>query len=131
MYINQNKFALAASLAPVPAYALYLSPTFVDDEANVAAEIDKMVAVADIKTFDNFIIDAPMVIDVNHYPSAVVWCVAFSEFITAAGFQQATLPFKAILAPSLMVFVQADCRQMKGFCMDRACASRCDCKAAR
>ena len=87
VYVTRDKIALEGSLAPGPAYVLYLSPEFVDDEASFTRHKDKMVAVADIKTFDNFLVDVPAGIDVTQYSSVVVWCDAFSEFITAARFR--------------------------------------------
>lgn len=86
VFITRDKIALDGSLAPGPAYVLYLSPEFVEDEASFAKHKDRMIAVADIKTFENFLVDVPHGIDVTQYSSVVVWCEAFSEFITAARF---------------------------------------------
>ena len=87
VYVSRDKIALEGGLAPGPAYVLYLSPVFVDDEVSFTQHKDQMVAVADIKTFDNFLLDVPAWIDVTQYSSVVVWCEAFSEFITAAKFR--------------------------------------------
>ena len=87
VYVSSTHIALEGAVAPGPAYILYLSPEFVDDEASFIANRDKMVAVADIKTFDNFLVDVPPGIDVAKYSSVIVWCEAFSEFITAARYR--------------------------------------------
>jgi hypothetical protein len=42
------------------------------------------VQVAPIKAFRNFAVDVPDDIDVSAYKAVLIWCEAFSQFITAA-----------------------------------------------
>lgn len=41
----------------------------------------------DVKTFENFIVEVPASVDVAKYNTVVVWCEAFSQFITAAKYR--------------------------------------------
>ena len=87
VYVGSDKIALVGSIAPGPAYRLYLSPEFVADEASFEAHRSKMLAVGDIKTFDNFVVDVPAGVELARFSTVVVWCEAFSEFITAARYR--------------------------------------------
>jgi len=46
-----------------------------------------MVRVGDIQTFDSFIVAQPAHIDPGKYRAVIVWCEAFSQFITAAQYR--------------------------------------------
>ena len=74
-------------LAPGPDYKLYLVPEFVEDEASFLSVKGNSLRVADVKTFDGFIVDLPAGTDVNAYTTVLVWCEAFGEFITAAKYR--------------------------------------------
>ena len=74
-------------LAPGPDYKLYLTADFVDTKEKFLAIKDTAQRVGDVKTFDGFILDVPPGIDVNAYTTAVVWCEAFSMFISAAKYR--------------------------------------------
>ena len=41
----------------------------------------------DIKTFENFIVPLPAGTPLERYNTVVVWCEAFSQFITAAKYR--------------------------------------------
>lgn len=71
-------------LAPGPDYKLYLSPEFVETEADFNRLKTTMVRIGDIKTFDNFVVPVPSTIDITQYSTVVVWCETFGQFITAA-----------------------------------------------
>jgi len=71
-------------IAPGPDYKLYLSPAFVEDESQFLAVRDQMVRVGDVRTFRNFVVEVPESIDPSGYTTAIVWCEAFGEFISAA-----------------------------------------------
>lgn len=43
--------------------------------------------IGEIKTFNGFIVDVPAGVDVNAYTTVVVWCEAFSQFISAAKYR--------------------------------------------
>lgn len=74
-------------LAPGPDYKLYLTTEFVDTREAFLAIKDKAARVGDVKSFDGFILDVPPGIDVTAYTTAVVWCEAFSQFISAAKYR--------------------------------------------
>jgi histidinol-phosphate/aromatic aminotransferase/cobyric acid decarboxylase-like protein len=85
--IGRSSISLMGRLAPGPDYKLYLSPTFVEDEAQFNAAKAQMVRVGDVRTFENFIVDLPDTVDPEDYDTVVVWCEAFGEFITAARYR--------------------------------------------
>ncbi|MEM9605559.1 MAG: DM13 domain-containing protein [Pseudomonadota bacterium] len=85
--ISETSIALEGSVSPGPDYKLYLSPAFVETEAAFEALKPEMVQVADIKTFDNFLVGVPEGIDPAAYNTVVVWCESFGEFISAAQYQ--------------------------------------------
>lgn len=47
----------------------------------------KALQIGDIKTFGGFIVEVPEGVNVDDYDSILVWCEAFSEFITAASYR--------------------------------------------
>jgi hypothetical protein len=55
--IGSRSITLMGKLAPGPDYKLYLSPEFVETEADFNRLKTTMVRVGDVKTFDNFIVD--------------------------------------------------------------------------
>lgn len=75
------------ALSPGPDYKLYLSPSFVEDEEAFLAIKDQALQVGDVKTFDGFLVTLPADADINNYDTVLVWCEAFSEFITAAKYR--------------------------------------------
>jgi hypothetical protein len=85
--IGSSSIGLRGRLAPGPDYKLYLSPEFVETEADFMRLKSRMVRVADIKTFDNFLVAVPPGVDVARFNTVVVWCETFSQFITAAKYQ--------------------------------------------
>jgi hypothetical protein len=82
-----DKIAHEGRLAPGPDYKLYLAPTFVDTKEGFLALKDKSQRIGDVKTFDGFIVDVPAGVDVGAYTTVVVWCEAFSQFISAAKYK--------------------------------------------
>jgi hypothetical protein len=85
--VGRHSIALTGKLAPGPDYKLYLSPEFVETEADFARLKERMVRVGDVKTFTNFIVQVPESVDVSRYNTAIVWCESFSQFITAAKYR--------------------------------------------
>jgi hypothetical protein len=85
--VGPRTISLAGKLAPGPDYKLYLSPSFVETEAEFMRLKASMVRVGDVKTFENFIVEVPPAIDVTRYDTVVVWCESFSQFITAARYR--------------------------------------------
>ena len=85
--VSRNSVALAGELAPGPDYKLYLSPEFVETEADFMRLKPRMVRVGDVKTFENFVVRVPESIDIAGFDTVVVWCEAFGQFITAAKYR--------------------------------------------
>jgi hypothetical protein len=85
--IGREAIALQGMLAPGPDYKLYLSPEFVETEADFLRLKDRMVRVGDVRTFDNFVVALPEAVDPSAYNSVVVWCESFDQFITAAKYR--------------------------------------------
>ena len=87
VFIGADTIAPQGELSPGPDYKLYLSPEFVETEADFKRLKTQMIRVADVKTFKNFVIPLPAAIDPSQYKAIVVWCESFNEFITAAPYQ--------------------------------------------
>lgn len=85
--VATNAIALTGKLAPGPDYKLYLSPEFVETEADFKRLKSRMVRVGDVKTFENFVVPVPPGIDPANYAAVIIWCETFSEFITAAPYK--------------------------------------------
>jgi len=85
--VSATSIALAGELAPGPDYKLYLSPQFVETEADFARLKAGMVRVGDVKTFKNFVVPVPPGVDVGRYTTVIVWCESFGQFITAATYR--------------------------------------------
>jgi hypothetical protein len=85
--VSQDAISLQGALAPGPDYKLYLSPEFVETEAAFLRLKGKMVRVGDVKTFENFVVPVPGSVDPASFNSVIVWCEAFSQFITAAKYR--------------------------------------------
>jgi hypothetical protein len=78
---------LTGKIAPGPAYKLYLVSGFVDTHDAFVAVKARSLQVGDIKTFENFIVPLPPGVKLQDYDTVVVWCEAFSQFITAAKYR--------------------------------------------
>jgi len=85
--VGRERIALVGKLAPGPDYKLYLSPEFVETEADFARLKPRMVRVGDVRTFENFVIEVPPAVDISAYSTVIVWCETFSQFITAARYR--------------------------------------------
>ncbi|TNI64966.1 hypothetical protein CF133_22955, partial [Aeromonas salmonicida] len=86
--VGPDAITLMGRLAPGPDYQLYLSPTFVESEADFARLKGQMVRVGPVKTFDNFIVPLPPEVDPARYTSVIIWCESFGQFITAARYRE-------------------------------------------
>lgn len=87
IHVFADKIVHDGKLAPGPDYKLYLVNEFADDEETFLKLKDSAVRVGDVKTFNGFILDLPENVDVNQYTTALVWCEAFGEFITAVKYR--------------------------------------------
>jgi hypothetical protein len=85
--VGPDFISLQGRLAPGPDYKLYLSPEFVETEADFARLKSKMVRAGDVKTFENFLVPLPAAVDPAQYTTVIVWCESFSQFITSAKYR--------------------------------------------
>ena len=82
-----DSIAHEGRLAPGPDYKLYLAPEFVDTKDGFLAVKDTSRRIGDVRTFNGFIVDLPAGVDLGAYTTVVVWCEAFSQFISAAKYR--------------------------------------------
>ena len=85
--VGNKNIVLAGKLAPGPDYKLYLSPEFVETEADFMRLKARMVRVGNVLTFENFIVPVPETIDISSFNTAIVWCESFGQFISAAKYR--------------------------------------------
>lgn len=85
--VGARSIGFVGRLAPGPDYKLYLSPEFVETEADFQRLKPRMVRVGDVRTFDNFVVPVPESIDPAKYDTVIVWCESFSQFITPARYR--------------------------------------------
>jgi hypothetical protein len=85
--VSPDTIAHQGRLAPGPDYKLYLAPEFVDTKEGFLKIKGQSKRIGDVKTFDGFLLDVPPGVDVTAYTTAVIWCEAFSQFISAAEYR--------------------------------------------
>lgn len=85
--IGAEAIVFEGELAPGPDYKLYLSPEFVETEADFQRLKARMVRVGDVRTFRNFVVPLPASVDPSAYSTVIVWCETFNQFITAARYR--------------------------------------------
>jgi hypothetical protein len=85
--LTRTAVSFQGRIAPGPAYKLYLVPAFVETDEAFRQLKARSLPVGDIKTFDAFILQLPPGTRLEDYDSVVVWCEAFSRFITAAKYR--------------------------------------------
>ena len=83
IWLSVTHIALRGRLAPGPDYRLYLSPRAVTDAASFHAHREQMTLVGDVRGFDGFVLPLPPGTNPADFQSAVVWCEAFGQFISA------------------------------------------------
>ncbi|MFK7943859.1 MAG: DM13 domain-containing protein, partial [Paracoccaceae bacterium] len=85
--ITDTQIIHEGELAPGPDYQLYLVADFVEHEDEFLPIKESALRIGSIKTFEGFLLDIPEGVDINDYTTVLVWCEAFSEFITSAKFR--------------------------------------------
>ena len=85
--VGPTTVALMGKIAPGPAYKLYLVPEFVETEADFKRVKPQSLVIADVKTFENFIVPIPPGTDLARYNTVLIWCESFSQFITAGKYR--------------------------------------------
>ena len=74
------------SVPPGFDYRLYFAPIFVETEESFLAIKSQLVEVGSNKAFTNFTLQLPDGVNVDGFPAVVIWCEAFSQFVTAVEF---------------------------------------------
>ena len=82
--VGNNAVWLDGSLSPGPDNRVYFAPIFVETEESLLAITPQSVEVGSVKAFTNFTLQLPDGVNVDEFPAVVIWCEAFSQFITAA-----------------------------------------------
>lgn len=72
--ISPDVISFQGELAPGPDYKLYLSPRFVETEADFNRLKPSMVKVGEVKTFSSFMVPLEKGIDTTQYNTVIVWC---------------------------------------------------------
>ena len=85
--ISDDRIWLEGQVSPGPDYRLYLTPEFVETEADFLRIKAQSAQVGSVKAFENFSLPVPSSIDPSAYPALIIWCEAFGQFITAARLQ--------------------------------------------
>jgi hypothetical protein len=69
--VSRSAVLLQGRIAPGPDYKLYLSPEFVQTEADFLRLKAKMLRVGDVKTFENFVVSMPASADPTAYNTVI------------------------------------------------------------
>lgn len=85
--VTPERIAHEGRLAPGPDYKLYLASSFVETKEEFLKIKAQSRRIADVKTFEGFLVDVPPGVDVKAYTTVVIWCEAFSMFISAAKYR--------------------------------------------
>ena len=87
VFVGDKSVALLGKLAPGPDYHLYLSPGFVETEADFLRLKSGMAHIGEVRTFENFIVPVPAAIDAGKFNTVIVWSETFGQFITSARYR--------------------------------------------
>ena len=85
--ITPTQIVHEGRLAPGPAYKLYLVNEFVEHEDEFLPVRSAAQLIGDVDSFEGFLLDLPDGVDVSEYTTVLIWCEAFSQFITAARYR--------------------------------------------
>jgi hypothetical protein len=85
--VGATSVSLRGTLAPGPDYKVYLSPEYVETEAQFQAVKSSAARLGDVRTFTDFVVGVPPDVDVDRYNTVVIWCETFGQFISAARYR--------------------------------------------
>lgn len=85
--LMRDKIVHQGRLSPGPDYKLYLATEFVDTKDGFLKIKGQAARIGDVKTFDGFLVDVPTGVDIASYTTVVIWCEAFSQFISSARYR--------------------------------------------
>lgn len=85
--VAPDAISFIGDMAPGPDYRVYLSPQFVETEAAFNTLKPQMVDIGSVKNFKSFVVYVPPSVDIEQYNTVIIWCEAFSQFITSAKYR--------------------------------------------
>lgn len=85
--VSHSRIAFDGRMAPGPDYKVYLSREYVDTRGDFLRIKQDATLIGDVKTFNRFLLEVPDHVDIDDYTTVVVWCEAFSQFISAAQYR--------------------------------------------
>lgn len=86
--VGENVIAFEGKIAPGPDYKVYLTSEYVANKAQFLKLKNRAVRVGEVTTFERFIVDmSQQPVDLSRYNTVVIWCEAYSQFISAAQFR--------------------------------------------
>jgi hypothetical protein len=85
--LSRSEIVHEGQLAPGPDYKLYLVREFVEHEDEFLPIKGEAQLIGDVKTFNGFLLDVPAGVDIEQFTTMLIWCEAFSEFITSAKYR--------------------------------------------
>ena len=88
LFLSADKVSLDGEVSPGPDYRLYLTPQYVETEADFLAIKSNSQEIARITGFKNFSYALEDTVDFSKYDSVIIWCERFSQFITSGRLEQ-------------------------------------------
>ena len=85
--LYSDTIVFEGELAPGPDYRLYLTPKFVETEADFLALKDQSVEMGAVRNFDGFVLNNAFAVNDPRYTTAVVWCETFGQFISSGQYR--------------------------------------------
>lgn len=82
--VGADQVVFDGDMSPGPDYRLYFTPKYVETEADFLAIKDASALVGMVKSYQSFALDISDDINAEEYDSVIIWCEAFSQFITSA-----------------------------------------------
>jgi len=84
IHVSAERIWLDGQIAPGPDYRLYLTKGQIMTKNEFLPVKQDALQIAPIKAYKNFSVTVPDGLDLSGYDSVLIWCEAFSAFITSA-----------------------------------------------
>ena len=85
--LYSDTIVFEGELAPGPDYRLYLTPKFVETEADFLALKDQSVEMGAVRSFEGFVLNNAFAVNDPRYTTAGVWCETFGQFISSGQYR--------------------------------------------
>ena len=85
--VYESAISFGGELVPGRGYRLYLAPRYVESEAEFLAFKAQSLEIGPVKPFNGFAFNNVSALRDPALNTLVIWCEAFGEFITSAGFR--------------------------------------------